>query len=280
MKNNLYKKMKRGFVYASSIAMMSAFAVGCSESGNDVAGGASGDAGVVAIADKQIAGVSQKGPFVKGSSVVLKETSADGDLKPTGKEFFATTRSEMGDFVIDNLNLESQFVRLAATGYYKSETTGENSKCQISLNALSDISARDTVNINIFTHLESGRMLRLVKKGKSFAEAKKQAHRELMESFAYGDLAEDSENLDVTSETKAGRALKYVSSIIDGDLHALQSDVGENVYCDANQEFIDVLADMFTESGDFSGDYRTIYVPDALINLFKLQLIELGSYED
>ena len=58
-----------------------------------------------------------------GSNIVLKETSAEGNLVATGREFFATTRSDQGDFVIDDINLESQYVRLTATGYYKSETT-------------------------------------------------------------------------------------------------------------------------------------------------------------
>ena len=50
----------------------------------NVAGGISEETeGVVAITDKTIAGVSQKGPFAKGSSVYLKETKADGSLTPT-----------------------------------------------------------------------------------------------------------------------------------------------------------------------------------------------------
>ena len=63
--------------------------------------------GIVAIADKEIAGVSQKGPFVTGSSIILKETSSDGSLKPTGKEFYATTRSNKGDFKISKSVLAS-----------------------------------------------------------------------------------------------------------------------------------------------------------------------------
>ena len=47
MRNNLYKFIKCGFVY--TFAAMSLFTLGCS--GDNVAGGASGDAGVVAVTD-------------------------------------------------------------------------------------------------------------------------------------------------------------------------------------------------------------------------------------
>ena len=36
--------------------------------------------GIIAISDKKIVGVSQKGPFVKGSEVTLRETSKDGSF--------------------------------------------------------------------------------------------------------------------------------------------------------------------------------------------------------
>lgn len=184
----------------------------------DTTAGTSEEAeGIIALKDKNIAGVAQKGPFVKGSSVVLKETSKAGNLKPTGREFFATTRSDDGDFQIEGLNLESQYVRLTATGYYKRETTGRNSRCQISLNALADISTVDHVNINILTHLEYDRTLELVKKGNSFDEAKKQAHRELMRVFNFEYLVDEgkSESLDVTGDGEADRALEKISSFID-----------------------------------------------------------------
>jgi hypothetical protein len=44
----------------------------CSES-KPVAGGSSDDSGIVAISNKEVAGVSQKGPFVKGSAVTVQE---------------------------------------------------------------------------------------------------------------------------------------------------------------------------------------------------------------
>ncbi|WP_297947583.1 hypothetical protein [uncultured Fibrobacter sp.] len=228
----------------------------CSDS-EKVSGTSEEAEGIVAITNKQIAGVAQKGPFVKGSNIVLAETSADGSLKPTGKEFFATTRTDKGDFQIDGINLESQFVRLKATGYYKRETTGENTVCQISLRALSDIRDRDQININILTHLEYDRALYLVKNGKSFAEAKKQAREEWMQEFGYENLADDFENLDIANDGKTDKALEQISAHFDecmfgeycGSICAYET----NNDCSGVQAGIDDLARVFSTSGELPG---------------------------
>ena len=122
---------------------------------SNVAGGISEETeGIVAITDKTIAGVSQKGPFAKGSSVYLKETKDDGSLTPTGKEFYATIRNDAGEFKIENINLESQYALLTVEGYYTRESTNMFSSCAISLNAVTDISKRNSTNINLLTHFE------------------------------------------------------------------------------------------------------------------------------
>jgi hypothetical protein len=242
-----------------SVLFLGAALCACSDS--NMAGTSEEAEGIVAIADKELAGVVQKGPFVTGSSIVLKETSASGNFKPTGREFFATTRSDKGDFKIDGINLESQYVRITATGYYKREQTGENSACQISLNALSDISNRDQVNVNVLTHLEYDRTLKLIKKGKSFAAAKKQARQELMKTFYYDDLAEDSENLNINNSGDADKALKKISTFVDhilfgeeyGTAHwhsrdyktyYTQYEEDPEKYCEEVQNYLDNFADI------------------------------------
>ena len=239
----------------------------CSDS-EKVSGTSEEAEGIVAIAGKDVEGFVQKGPFVTGSSIVLKETSATGNFRPTGREFFATTRSDKGDFKIDGINLESQYVLLSATGFYKRERTGESSPCQISLKALSDISNRDQINVNVLTHLEYDRTLQLVKKGKSFAEAKKRANQELMKAFHYDDLAGTSENLDINNEGKADKALKKISTFIDhilfgeeyGTVHwysvnhvtyYTQYDEEPEKYCEEVQKYLDNFADIL--AGD---DYK------------------------
>ena len=55
------------------LGAMSAFLFACSDSDSS---GASTEGGEVSISDKTISGVSQKGPFVKGSSVTVYEIGA------------------------------------------------------------------------------------------------------------------------------------------------------------------------------------------------------------
>ena len=68
MRNNLYKLFGNVF---PAIAVVSLILAACSS--EKVAGGASGDAGVVAIKDLDVAGLAQKGPFVKGSDSITAE---------------------------------------------------------------------------------------------------------------------------------------------------------------------------------------------------------------
>ena len=249
------------FRFLGKVSVLSLGVALCACSEYNTAGTSEEAEGIVAIANKELAGVVQKGPFVTGSSIVLKETSASGNFKLTGREFYATTRSDKGDFKIDGINLESQYVRITATGYYKRERTGDNSACQISLNALSDISNRDQVNVNVLTHLEYDRTLKLIKKGKSFAEAKKQAYQELMKAFYYDDLAENSENLDINNDGDADKALKKISSFVDhilfgeeyGTVHwhsrdyktyYTQYEEDPEKYCEEVQNYLDNFADI------------------------------------
>ena len=71
-----------GLVSAASIVMC--LVAACSDSGSSgkgVAGGTSEDAGVVAIKNMEVAGVSQKGPFIKGSAVTVHSLRIRSDKR-------------------------------------------------------------------------------------------------------------------------------------------------------------------------------------------------------
>lgn len=187
---------------------------------NNVAGGISEETeGVVAITDKTIAGVSQKGPFAKGSSVYLKETKDDGSLAPTGKEFYATIRNDAGEFKIENINLESQYALLTVEGYYTRESTNMFSSCAISLNAATDLSKRNSTNINLLTHFEYQRILSLVESGATFANAKLQAEKEIFAAFGYEKPDRIAEDLDITGQNEEDRILHEISVMVDKAIH-------------------------------------------------------------
>ena len=187
-------------------------------SGDDVAGGSSGDAGITAVKDWEVAGVSQKGPFVTGSAVTVQEL--DGiTLKQTGKSFKGTIKSDKGDFAIKDINLQSQYAILEASGYYRDEISGKKSSGTVTLRALTDLSNRKTVNINLLTHLEYERVMYLVtEKKKSIAEAKEQAEKEILATFGIeGDFAE-SEDLNIFKSGDGNAALLAVSVLMQSDV--------------------------------------------------------------
>ena len=223
----------------------------CACTDTNYAGGISEETeGIVAVSDKTIAGVSQKGPFAKGSSVYLKETKDDGSLAPTGKEFYATIRNNEGEFKIENINLESQYALLTVEGYYTRESTNMFSSCAISLNAVTDISNRISTNINLLTHFEYQRILNLVESGATFANAKAQAEKEIFAAFGYEKHERTAEDLDITGQSEEDRILHNISAMVDKNFHTEY----KFVPCEEVRDVIDSMARDFADDGSFTQD--------------------------
>lgn len=200
-----------------AFALGSIFMAACSDS-RDTVGTSEESEGITAVKDWEVAGVSQKGPFVTGSAVTVQEL--DGiTLKQTGKSFKGSIKSDKGDFAIKDINLGSQYAILEASGYYRDEISGKKSAGMVTLRALTDLSNRKTVNINLLTHLEYERVMYLVNKKKmSIAEAKAQAEEEVLASFAIeGDFGE-SEDLNIFESGDGNAALLAVSVLMQGDV--------------------------------------------------------------
>lgn len=170
-----------------------------------------------AIADKTVAGVSQKGPFVSGSTVTLYEVDGE-NLVQTGKTFTGKVASNRGEFKISNINLEASYALLEADGYYWNEITGERSASQIKLNALTDLEDRETANINLLTHLAYERAQWLVRnKSMSIAEAKAQAEREIFDAFGVADNTQKFEDLNIFNDGDGDAALLAISVMMQLD---------------------------------------------------------------
>lgn len=168
----------------------------------------SGDS--LVVKNRSILGVAQKGPFMFGSPVYLRELSEDS-LKYTGMVYEDEISSNKGDFVIPNVNLLSPYACVEVHGQYRNEITGEYSKDSISLFALTDLKTalsdaknepRNKVNVNLLTHLEYSRALYLVRKGYSVYAAKKQADQEIMTAFELPTTVKYSEDLSVFEDSQ------------------------------------------------------------------------------
>ena len=172
---------------------------------------------VTAIKNKSISGVSQKGPFVTGSAVKLYEL--DGKTyAQTGKSFTGKIASDDGKFSVSSVTLASQYAVLEANGYFRNEVTGKKSSGTVTLNALTDLSAREKVNINLLTHLEYERALYLVGTGINVPAAKKQAEAEIFKAFGIQGEFANSEDLDIFSKGEGNAALLAFSVLMLRDL--------------------------------------------------------------
>jgi len=194
--------------------------ISCSSDDNsNNANNASGNSNAAEpIKKAKISGLSQKGPFVEGSTATLYELN--DHLEQTGRSFRDIIADNKGSFEIRNVELVSPYAMLEASGFYRNENTGEISKAPITLFAIADLREKDNVNVNILTHLEYYRVINLVENnGKSLKDAKKQAQREIFAVFGIdSDIFKDSEDMSIFGTSESDAALLAISVLLQGDL--------------------------------------------------------------
>lgn len=174
------------------------------------------DKETVTIFEKdKISGSSQKGPLLNGSSLTVFEL--DGYYFQTGKAFNTQILDNLGSFEISNLYLVSPYAKLKADGFYFNEITNTNSFAPISLYALSDLSNKSSVNVNLLTTLEASRMQYLLGTGIPFASAKTQAQTEVLNIFSIQQPGiPESELLDISQNGDNNAILLAMSLILQG----------------------------------------------------------------
>lgn len=212
----------------------------CSE--DKFAGGVTEDAGL-AIKDLNVAGLAQKGPFVKGSVVTVQGVDCK-TMKFTEEEFTGKVKSNKGDFGVDDVNLSASCALFAVSGYYMNEFTGEKTSDKLTLHAITDLSDRKNVNINVLTELEYERVMKLVSKEKmSFDDAKMQAEKEVLAALGLVDRFESFEGLNIY-EKGDGNATLLATSVM------LQSDLDAKKLTDR----LDGFASSITENGEWDDE--------------------------
>ncbi len=236
--------MKSKIKTGSAIALVGALAMlaACSDSeSKNISGGVTEDKGIVANLD--VAGVSQKGPFVEGSAVTVQGIDCK-TLKFTDEVFEGKVKSDKGDFTVEDVTLKSTCALFEVTGGYRSEITGKKSAGEITLHALTDLKDRKNVNINVLTELEYERLMYLVtEKGKKFAEAKEQAEKEVLAAFDIAGSFEAFENLNIFESGDENAALLAVSVM----MQAETDDAGL-------AKRVEKFADSFAETGKWNDD--------------------------
>ncbi|MBP5441595.1 MAG: hypothetical protein J6Y14_11925 [Fibrobacter sp.] len=177
------------------------------------------DSEKIAISLDQVSGVTQKGPFLSGSKVLVREMEDGRTLTQTGHSFNGKILNDNGEFRINARMLVSQYVMLEATGYYRNEVTGKNSNSEITLFAISDVNDRCVVNVNLLTHLEYERVVYLVTQKKmKVRAAKRQAQREVFNILHIDATGfSNSEDLSVAGSSDEDAALLAFSIVLQGD---------------------------------------------------------------
>jgi len=191
-------------------ALLFSFFISCTKEDKE-AGGSTEAGNSIAVVDKVVAGVTQKGPLINGSKVQVFELE-NGTLIQTGNSFKGSVTGDKGDFSVAHINLNSRYALLEATGAFYSELTGKISSATVTLNALSDLSDRDNVNINLLTHMEYERVLWLIHNDSmTVRKAKKQAREEVLEAFAGDADNTEFEDMDIFGESEADAMLLAIS---------------------------------------------------------------------
>ena len=255
MRREKNRNLASRLVSICALASM-AFLAACSSSDDkSVAGGASGDAGVVAVKDLDVAGVSQKGPFVKGSAVTVQGIDCK-TMKFTDEVFEGEVKNNMGEFVVEKVNLSTTCAVVAVTGEYRSEMTGKKVSDKLTLRALTNLKDRTHVNVNLLTNLEYERVMHYVaEKGKTFDEAKDLAETEVLAAFGMAGDTTEFEDLDIFGTSDADATLLAISVLMQGD-----ADVKTLT------ERMDKFSDSFAESGTWNDDDTKKAIIDWIAN--------------
>ncbi len=180
-----------------------------------------------------ITGYVQKGPFNSGGSITVIDLQSQ--LAQTGKTYNSQILNDNGAFQLNNVPLSSSYLNIMANGFYFNEIVGQASTSQIDLYALSNITGKSEININLLTDIEIPRVEYLIKNGKSFNSAKIQAQKEILAIFnIVKNDSIPSESLDISQSGTDNGILLAVSCILQGfrtesELTDLISNISNNI---------------------------------------------------
>ncbi len=180
-----------------------------------------------------LSGYVQKGPYINGTAITISELNKN--LGQTGKSFTTQIEDNKGSFRLNDIELASPYIEIRADGFYFNEVTGEKSESQLTLFSLADVSDQNSVNVNILTQLEKGRVEYLIEDGLDFKEAKEQAQAEVLNIFGItNDEMPSSESLDISKDEEENAILLAISLIVQGnqgvgDLTELLADITADI---------------------------------------------------
>lgn len=133
-----------------------------------------------------VAGAAQKGPFRYGASVKIVELDSAMRMADSKRTHETCIASGDGSYAFPGVNLVSPYVRVEVNGYFRNELSGGLSTSMVTLHSVTDLTERDSVNVNMLTHLESPRLLKLVENSgfnQPIRSMKAQALKDVLSAF-------------------------------------------------------------------------------------------------
>lgn len=198
-------------------------------------------------------GKIEKGPFSKGSIISFYELNSN--LSQTGKSYSTTINDNNGNYELKLSNGFGNLVRVQADGFYFNEVLNSLSTSRIVLTGISKIDSSETINVNVFTHLERRRVEYLMtQNGLSFDAAKKQAVTELLTVFGLSDpTITRSEKINLLGNNKQSDILLNASLLFQGyrtdaQLSELLTDFSNDFYVDGKIDSSDILKRIYNHS--------------------------------
>ena len=236
------------------------------------------------VKNASILGAAQKGPFKFDSPLVLREVLLHNDaLTYTGREYIDEISSNKGDFVIPKVNLVYPYAVLEVRGQWRNEISGEWSKDSMTLRALTDLTSRTEVNINLLTHLEYDRAVQLVNKGYSVFAAKKQAEYEIMTAFGFATTVEYSEDLKTfvpststnhdVNATLMAISLLFIGDRSEAEIQKAFADFKQDMAGDGEWNDAQTKADMADWAEGFDGG-------SVRANVKSWNILDIPAYEN
>lgn len=236
MKKVMFEKTSKNVFLLNSLLFLCISSVSCSsdEGGEELP-----------PASYNVSGKVEKGPFVSGSTITVQPMNER--LQVTGEMYSTTINDDLGNFTLGSKEFQSPYAELMATGYFFNEVEGALSDGTLTLRALADLSDKQTVNVNVLTHLKYTRMRNLISSGSSFESANRQAQEELLRQFGLEKYtSKDASQFSIIAGTGESAALIAISSLLLVD----RSEA-------ALTEYLAKLSEEFGRTGTFSEATRS-----------------------
>ncbi len=244
------KTSTKASIFATFILLLSA----CSSDKTSVDIADNGYTEEQGFAFNDLQGVCEKGPFLKGSEVIMYELDS-ATFQKTGKTFETEVYDNRGRFTFSGDTVKYPIVLLEASGYYTDDITGEKSKHSATLYALVNLAKTDTVYMNVLTLVEYNRINYLMEADSiSYAEARKQASKEISTAFSSEDAPQIIENKSMFGSSDENAYIFATNVIIqtaakDGDINKVLQKISEDIEEDGSLENID-LQKIFQDQAD------------------------------